>query len=113
MNVRHLISILLLGLALPAAAQITTVQLAHEVSLADVRMPEYASGTLGFKPCDGCDFQTARVSSDCSWLVNNQPMSFEDFQDAVSTLSDRRAHYLTVVHHLENDVITEVSIVVR
>ena len=113
MNVKRLFSILLLALALPVAAQITTVQLAHEVSLADVRMPESASGTMGFKPCDGCDYQTTRVSSDCSWLVNNQSMSFEDFQDAVSAVGDRRAHYLTVVHHLENDVITEVSIVLR
>lgn len=113
MNVKRLIPILLLALALPVAAQITTVQLAHEVSLADVRMPEYASGTMGFKPCDGCDYQTTRVSSNCSWLVNNQSMSFEDFQKTVSAISDRRAQYLTVLHHLENDVITEVSIVVR
>lgn len=113
MSFRRFVSILLLSLALPVTAQITTVQLAHEVSLADVRMPGYESGTMGFKPCESCDFQTTRVSSECTWLVNNQPTSFEEFQEAVAALENRRDHYLTVLHHLEHDHITEVSIVIR
>lgn len=113
MNVRQWVSMLLLAVALPVAAQIRTVALAHEVRLADLRMPESTAGTLGFKPCRECDFQTTRISADCAWLVNEQSMSFEEFQQAVSALGDRAARYVTVVHHLENDVITEVSIVVR
>lgn len=113
MNVRQLFSILLLGLALPAAAQFTTIQRAYEVPLMDIRMPQHAAGTLGFKPCSDCDFQTVRVDTDCGWFVDGEPVSFETFQETISSLGDGTGHYLTVAHHLESDVIARVSIILR
>lgn len=113
MKFRHLITVFALVLALPVTAQITTIQLAQEVSLASVRLPQSTSGTLAFKACDECDYQTVRVSPDCSWRVNDRPMSLERFRLAVAELSDRDNEYVTVIHHLERDVITEVSIVLR
>lgn len=113
MMFRTLITVFVLCIVGSATAQITTVQLAHEVRLADVRLPEHDGGTLGFKACPDCDYQTTRVGSDCTWLVNNQRVTFERFREAVNEISSRAEKYITVLQHLERDQITEVSIVLR
>lgn len=110
---RTLITAVALCIVGTATAQITTVQLSHEVRLADIRLPESAGGTLGFRACSDCDFQTTRVGSDCTWFLNNQPVSFEQFREAVSEIKNRSEQYLSVLHHLKRDQITEVAIVIR
>lgn len=100
-------------LAAPAIAQFTTVQAAHEVALSSVRLPASESGTLVFKACAQCEIQTTRVNGDTRWLVNNQSVSLKDFRSTVEAVADRSNGHITVKHHLENDVITKVSITVR
>lgn len=113
MKFRIFISALVLGLALPVTAQITTIQLAEEVSLATVRLPQSASGTLGYKSCAECEYRTVRVSPDCTFRVNKQPMTLDRFRKVIDGLSDRDRKYVTVKRHLEKDLITDVSIVLR
>ena len=113
MKLRILITALALILALPVTAQITTIALAEEVSLASVRLPQTDSGTLAYKSCEGCEYRTVRVSSDCTWRVNGQRLTLEKFRTAVAGVSDRDNEYVTVKRHLENDLITDVSIVIR
>ena len=103
----------LLSTAMPAAAQFTTVQRAHEAVLSGVRLPASESGTLAFKPCRACDWQTVRVNSDTLWLVNKRPLTLADFRRAVESVTDRDRKSVTVKHHLENNVITKVAITIR
>lgn len=113
MNFKSLTLVLALAVAMPTAAQITTVQLAHEVPLASVRLPASESGTLAFKTCGECPTTTARVTSATRWLVNHQAVSLQDFLSAIESRADRSKDYVTVRHHLEKDLITRVSIIVR
>lgn len=113
MNFKSLTLAFALAVAMPAAAQITTVQLAHEVPLANVRLPASESGTLAFKSCAECPTTTARVTGDTRWLVNHQAVSLKDFRSAIEARADRNKDYVTVRHHLEKDLITLVSIIVR
>lgn len=113
MKLRILITALALILALPVTAQITTIALAEEVSLASVRLPQSDGGTLAYKSCAGCEYRTVRVSTDCTWRVNGQPMTLTKFRVVVSGITDRDNEYVTVKRHLEKDLITDVSIVLR
>lgn len=113
MKFRLLVISLALSVTLPVMAQITTIQLAHEVPLGDVRLPQYDSGTLAFKPCSECDYQTTRVSPDCTWRVNGRSMTLQKFREFIAGLEDSDSEYLTVMHHLKNDRITRVSILVQ
>lgn len=113
MKLRILMTALLLSLALPAAADFTTVQLAHEVAMSTVRLPQSESGTIAFKACKDCKYQTNRVSGETQWLVNRKAVTLVKFREVVAGLEDRDEKYVTVQHHLERDLITEVSITIR
>jgi len=113
MKYRILLTALVLSLALPAAAQFTTVKLAHEVALSTVRLPQSASGTIAFKPCGDCDFQTTRVTGETQYLVNERALTLVKFRQAVARLENSDEKYITVIHHIERDFITEVSITIR
>lgn len=97
-----------LVLALPAAAQMETIELAHEVALSELRLPGTESGTIGFKPCEECDYRTERVSSDTVYKVNGKRVSLQAFTEALSGANNRDATFVTVLHHLERDVVTSV-----
>lgn len=103
----------LLIVAMPAAAQFTTVQRAHEAVLSGIRLPASESGTLAFKPCRACEWQTVRVNSDTLWLVNKESLTLADFRRAAESVADRDQQSVTVKHHLENNVITKVAITIR
>ena len=110
MYIKTLTVALLLGFCLPAAAQITTVQKAHEVSLSTVRFPETSSGTIRFKACRRCEYQTVRVTAETRWILNGNSVRLEEFKAAMDDVQDRQNEHLTVLHHLENDVVTRVSV---
>ena len=94
----------------PVSADIHTVELAHEVRLTDLRMPQSESGTVGFRTCDECDFQTERVTGETRWSLNGRIVRLDDFRVALARIADRSDVYVTVLHHLEDDRITEVSV---
>jgi hypothetical protein len=60
MKFKVLIAAIILALALPAAAQFRTVSKAHEVRLSDLRLPQSDGGTVAYKPCDECPYETKR-----------------------------------------------------
>ena len=110
MKFKAMIAALLLGLAVSATAQITTVQLAHEVRLSDMRLPGSMNGTIGYKPCADCSYETTRVSAYTTYTFNGQRMTLDKFRVSVSRVSDRNEIYATVLQHLEEDVVTAVSV---
>ena len=82
MKIKILITAIVLTLAMPAVAEFKTVQLAHEVALSDLRLPSHPSGTIGFKGCSECEYQTERVSAFAAAFEANETvtaqMQFED-----------------------------------
>jgi hypothetical protein len=90
-----------------------TLQAAHEVMLSELRLPGTESGTIGFKPCETCDYRTERVSRETVYLVNDKRVSLKDFTEALSGVNDRDATFVTVLHHLERNVVTRVWVHLR
>ncbi len=113
MKFKAMIAAIVLAFAAPAFAQITTIALAHEVSLNDVRFPQSTSGTIGYRPCAECEYTTKRVSGTTRWVLNGQPVTLERFRAGLANITNRNTEIVTIVHHLEEDRITEVSIYLR
>ena len=83
---------------------------AHEVQLTGLRLPASSNGTLGFKPCNDCDFESVRVTPATRYEANGQDLSLEDFRNAVARITDRANAAVTVKQHLESDTITFVRV---
>ena len=113
MKFKAMIAAIVLALSVPAFAQITTIALAHEVNLNDVRFPQSTSGTIGYRPCAECEYTTKRVSGDTRWVLNGQPVTLERFRESLARITNRNTEIVTITHHLEQDRITEVSIYLR
>ena len=112
MRIKIIVTALALSLALPAAAGFRTIQAAYELPLDNVRLPQLAGGTIAYKTCGECPFVTKRLSSDVSWHINGQPTTLVKFAAQVAELT-RPDEILTVLHHLEKDQVTRVSVWVR
>ncbi len=113
MKFKVMIAALALALTAPVFAQITTVALAHEVNLADVRFPQSTSGTIGFRTCDECEYMTKRVTGSTRWVLNGTPVTLAEFREGLAHITNRNAEIVTITHHLEEDRITEVSVYLR
>ncbi len=119
MRLKNIIAASFLTVALTATALTATaqgrhvIQEAYEVYLSDVRLPEVSTGTIRYKPCIRCDFQTTRVTAATRWQVNGEAVPFARFLQAIAALEDRDSEHLTIKHHLERDLITKVSILIR
>ena len=113
MKIKMIITVLLLSLALPAAAGFRTIQAAYEVALSDIRLPQSESGTIAYRKCAECPYETKRVDASTDWLINGKAVKLEKFRQSVSQLVDRSNETATVLHHLERDRVTEVSVWIR
>jgi biopolymer transport protein ExbD len=102
--------VLALGLSLPAVAGFEVVSKAHEVSLADLRLPGSTSGTLTFKACEQCDYKTIRVTAATQYQVNRRSVGLEDFRKQLGNITNRRETTVTVLHHLESDTIKAIRV---
>lgn len=112
MKVLTLITALLLTLAMPASAQHFAVSSkAYEVNGDEFRMPVSTSGTISFKACAECNYMTRRVTPNTRWTINKEPVKFTDFRKAYAS-APRDKVFVTVVHHLQSDLITEVTITI-
>lgn len=110
MKFKVMITAMLLGMMLPAAADFTVVQEAYEVALSDIRLPRTESGTIAFKECDSCDYVTVRVGTDTVYRLNGNALSLGKFRAAVSSVEDRDSVPVTVLRHLERNQVTRVSV---
>jgi hypothetical protein len=104
------IAALMLGLALPAAADYTTIQQAYECALSEVRLPRNEAGTIAYKECATCDYVTKQVDANTRWLLNGRAVPLEKFREAVDQVQDRESEAVTVLHHLERNRVTQVSV---
>jgi hypothetical protein len=93
-----------------ALADFTTIELANEVRLSDFRAPQSANGVTSFKACGTCDLQVVNVTDDTRYMVNGQSVELSEFRRRLALVQDRDREMLIVRHHLEDDVITVISI---
>ncbi|MEX2494910.1 MAG: hypothetical protein WD448_02410 [Woeseia sp.] len=110
MDIRTVFVAFMLCTSLPAIANFEVVTDAHEVALADLRLPQSDSGTLTFKTCDECDYQTVRVSTETLYEMNSERVELADFRSAIAKISNRQSIAVTVLHHLESDTIKAVRV---
>jgi len=110
MKFKVLIAAIVLGLALPVAAEFVQIQEAHEVQLSDLRLPQNEVGTVGFKPCVECPYMVKRVNGNTEWVLDGKSMSLEKFRRGLRAINDRDSTAVTVLHHLEEDRVTRVSV---
>lgn len=109
MKFRALIFALALCASLPAAAIFEVVSKAHEVPLSDLRLPGSTSGTLTFKSCKDCDYETVRVTASTQYEANRQSLTLDEFRNALAQITNRQVT-VTVLHHLESDTIKAVRV---
>jgi hypothetical protein len=110
MKFKVLIAALSLVLAVPVAAEFRTIAKAHEAWLSELRLPQNETGTIGFKPCDECAYVVKRVNGNTEWVFDGRSMSLKKFRSNLRTISDRKNTPVTVLHHLESDRVTRVSV---
>ena len=110
MKTKLLIAVAMIGLALPAAADFTTVQIAYEVALSELRLPRNEHGTIAFKECADCEYKTKRVSANVRYRVDGRSVSLEKFREMTDRVADRDNEAVTILHHLEDNRVTEVSV---
>ena len=110
MKFNLIIAAILLGLSPLAGADFRTVQQGYEVSLAEVRLPRAEGGTIAFRECAKCNYQTRRVSPETRWLINGRAVSLEKFRAAVARVQNRKREAVSILHHLEENRVTEVSV---
>lgn len=110
MHIRTLLAAVLIGASLPAAAGFVTIVEAYEVQLSDLRLPGSTGGTLAFRPCAQCDYETVRVTSSTRYEVNNKSYTLEAFRQELERVRDPDEQSVTVMHHLKSDTITAVQV---
>ena len=110
MKLKFFIIAMCLGMALPVTADFVTITEAYEVALSDIRLPGSENGTIAYKECGTCKFMTKRVDSDTRWLINGKAVPLKKFREATSRVTDRDNEPVTVLHHLERNRVTAVSV---
>ena len=107
MQIQKLLAVLLLALSFSATADFVTVTEAYEVAADNLTMPVNEGGTLKFKQCDDCDWQTLLVNGGTRYLFNGTDVSLNEFKDHIAGAGSKT---VTVMHHLESNRITAVKI---
>ncbi len=110
MKIKILMAALALSLAIPVAAEFITVQEAYEVALSNLRLPQTESGTIAFKECETCEYMTKRVGPYTQYRIGGKSVSLVRFRHALRRVDNRDTKSITVLHHLERNQVTEVSV---
>ena len=110
MNIKTLLGALLLGLALPVAAEFQTVSLAHEVSLSNFRVPISLNSVVAYENCDDCEIESSRATPKTQYVVDGRAIPLREFREMVFQVKDR-AHTAGIgLQHLETNTIVSVSV---
>jgi hypothetical protein len=110
MRTRTLIAASLVLFSAAAAADFVLVSKAYEVALADLRLPGTTGGTISFKECAACEYQTVRVTAETQYEANDRSLTLEDFRNELEQARNPRDVTVTVLHHLESDTVRAVRV---
>ena len=101
---------LLLVLGMTASAEFVTVEEAYEVPLNRFRMAGTSAGALAFKQCEDCDIRILRVTGSTEYVFQNERMELVEFRKALIRVNRRANKWVIILHHLESDVVTRVTL---
>lgn len=107
MHIRKVLTLILLGLSLSAAAELRTITEVYEVDQSNVRLPAIPGGTVSIKTCSECDVRTLRMQRDARFVLNGKDVTLLKFKNAVENREDL---IIDVVHHLESNTITALMV---
>ncbi len=107
MQIQKLMAVILLALSFSASADFTTVTEAYEVDVSNLTMPVNEVGTLKFKQCDDCEWQTVMVNGGTRYGLNGSDVSLNEFKGQIAGANNET---ITVMHHLESNRITAVKV---
>lgn len=113
MKLKIIVAALMLSLAFPAAAQLKTISAAYEIALSDFRLPQRNVGTIAYKKCAECTYETKRVDELTVWEINGKSMPLAKFREALRNVDDPSQETIQVLHHLESNRIKKVWILLR
>ena len=105
-----IITAIMLGLSLTAAADPKVVSRGYELTLADFRAPATENGGITFRPCSDCDFISSRVGPGTRYTLNGRNIRLADLRGTLRVVRDRESVYVTVLRHLESNTIVSVSV---
>jgi len=100
-------------LCLPAVANFEAITDGYEVTLSDVRLPREDRGTIAFKPCEKCNYETRRINSSVQWVLNGNAVSLSEFRKRCDAIDDRDDITVTISRDIESNRLIEVSINIR
>ena len=106
MHIHKTLALVLLGLSLSAAADLSVVTEAYEVEAIDLRMPPGATGIVTFKACEDCKLQTIPVTGATRYVINERNVDLTEFKKRIP---GSREAYTTIIHDLESDTITVID----
>ena len=110
MHIRKLLVALLMTFSLTAAADFITTEEGYEVALSDMTTPVTSTGQLVFKECADCESKAIRMTRNTRFIVNGRTVDLKEFRKQVFQVHDRSRVPVTIMHHLESDTITYVSV---
>ena len=106
--------LLLIGLAVftsaAALADFRTIVRANEVILSELQLPASANGIVAFRGCGACDRLSVSVSDATQYVLNGRVVSLSELRRSLATVSNREKGTAIVMHHLESDLVTRISI---
>ena len=102
--------VLALLFSMAAQAEIVTVTRAYEIALNNFRVAASVDGAVTFRQCDSCDPMVVRVSPSTRFLLNGAEVDLREFRKGIFQVGDRASETVIVMHHLESDVVTQISV---
>jgi ABC-type anion transport system duplicated permease subunit len=109
-SMRRLTALVLLAISAAAAADFVVVSQAYEVPLKELRLPGTATGTVTFRECKDCEYQTVRVTTGTQYRANGESLTLADFRKALESAPNPSDVAVTVLHHLESDTIQAIEV---
>lgn len=110
MHIRKLLVALLMTISLSATADFVTIAEGYEVALSDMTIPVTSTGSLVFTECADCDARMIRMTRNTRFIVNGHTVELQEFRKQVFQVRDRTTVPVTIMHHLESDTITYISV---
>ena len=100
----------LLTVSMSTLAEFKTITRANEVILSELQLPASANGITSFKSCGSCSVQVVNVSDATRYKLNDEFVSLAEFRRALAIVTDRQRKTAIVMHHLESDLVTQISV---
>ena len=112
MNIRKILTIMLLCASYAAAAQEPgqVVTQAYEVFLNNFTAPTTTNNGVTFKACDNCDPVRTRVTEATRYTVNGKQVRLEEFRQATNYARSHDDSVVLVLHHLESDTVISIDV---